>query len=58
MTARQLAARLAVVGVVWTVLHVYVGRFAAQLAGFDLQLSGHTHGGQYFPFNPLELVPA
>ena len=25
--------------------------FAAQQAGFDLQLSGHTHGGQYFPFN-------
>ena len=27
--------------------------FAAQDAGFDLQLSGHTHGGQYFPFNVL-----
>ena len=27
--------------------------FAAQEAGFDLQLSGHTHGGQYFPFNVL-----
>jgi len=26
--------------------------FAAQAAGFDLQLSGHTHGGQ-FPFNVL-----
>jgi len=25
--------------------------FAARAAGFDLQLSGHTHGGQYFPFN-------
>lgn len=25
--------------------------FAAQRVGFDLQLSGHTHGGQYFPFN-------
>lgn len=25
--------------------------FAARRAGFDLQLSGHTHGGQYFPFN-------
>lgn len=24
---------------------------AAALAGFDLQLSGHTHGGQFFPFN-------
>ncbi len=27
--------------------------FAARGAGFDLQLSGHTHGGQYFPFNLL-----
>ena len=27
--------------------------FAARAAGFDLQLSGHTHGGQYFPFNYL-----
>jgi uncharacterized protein len=27
--------------------------FAAQDAGFDLQLSGHTHGGQYFPLNVL-----
>ncbi len=27
--------------------------FAARTAGFDLQLSGHTHGGQYFPFNLL-----
>jgi len=25
--------------------------FAARAAGYDLQLSGHTHGGQYFPFN-------
>jgi len=27
--------------------------FAARAAGFDLQLSGHTHGGQYFPFSLL-----
>lgn len=27
--------------------------FAARDAGFHLQLSGHTHGGQYFPFNVL-----
>lgn len=26
---------------------------AAAEAGYDLQLSGHTHGGQYFPFSLL-----
>ncbi|MEM7154244.1 MAG: metallophosphoesterase [Myxococcota bacterium] len=26
---------------------------AAAEAGFDLQISGHTHGGQYFPMNLL-----
>ena len=26
---------------------------AAERAGFDLQLSGHTHGGQFFPFSLL-----
>ena len=25
--------------------------FQAQEAGFDIQLCGHTHGGQYFPWN-------
>ena len=25
--------------------------YAASKAGFDLQLSGHTHGGQFFPWN-------
>ena len=25
--------------------------YSASRAGFDLQMSGHTHGGQYFPFN-------
>ena len=24
---------------------------AAEAAGFDLQLSGHTHGGQFLPWN-------
>ncbi len=27
--------------------------FAAEPAGFDLQLSGHTHGGQFFPWSIL-----
>jgi predicted MPP superfamily phosphohydrolase len=27
--------------------------FEAQKAGFDLMLSGHTHWGQFFPFNYL-----
>ena len=27
--------------------------FSAARAGFDLQLSGHTHGGQYIPWNTL-----
>ena len=25
--------------------------FAAARAGYDLQLSGHTHGGQFVPWN-------
>jgi hypothetical protein len=25
--------------------------FAASRAGYDLQISGHTHGGQFFPWN-------
>ena len=27
--------------------------YQAAKAGFDLQLSGHTHGGQYYPWNLL-----
>jgi predicted MPP superfamily phosphohydrolase len=27
--------------------------FEAERAGYDLQISGHTHGGQYFPGNLL-----
>ncbi len=27
--------------------------FASAKAGFDLQISGHTHGGQYYPWNFL-----
>lgn len=30
--------------------------FAAQPLGFDLQISGHTHGGQFFPWNFLAAV--
>jgi predicted MPP superfamily phosphohydrolase len=33
--------------------HQPLSAYAARAAGFDLQLSGHTHGGQYFPFNLL-----
>lgn len=33
--------------------HQPMSAFAARAVGFDLQLSGHTHGGQYFPFNLL-----
>jgi uncharacterized protein len=31
--------------------HQPVTAHAASRAGFDLQLSGHTHGGQFFPWN-------
>ncbi len=34
----------------------YVSR--AQIFGFDLMLSGHTHGGQIAPFGPLVLAQA
>lgn len=30
--------------------------FAAQAHGFDLMVSGHTHGGQFFPWNFLAAV--
>jgi len=30
--------------------------FAAAQAGCDLQLSGHTHGGQFFPWNYLATI--
>jgi len=33
--------------------HQPVSVFAAKDLGFHLQLSGHTHGGQYFPFSWL-----
>jgi predicted MPP superfamily phosphohydrolase len=33
--------------------HQPLSYLQASGAGFDLQLSGHTHGGQYFPYNFL-----
>lgn len=33
--------------------HQPVSVFEASKAGFDLQISGHTHGGQYMPFKWL-----
>jgi len=33
--------------------HQPVSVFQAARAGYDLQLSGHTHGGQYFPYSKL-----
>ncbi len=33
--------------------HQPTAAYLSHAEGFDLQLSGHTHGGQYFPFNLL-----
>ncbi|MFH2131076.1 MAG: metallophosphoesterase [bacterium] len=33
--------------------HQPVSVYEASKAGYDLQLSGHTHGGQYFPYSKL-----
>jgi len=30
--------------------------YAAEKAGYDVQISGHTHGGQFFPWNYLAAV--
>jgi predicted MPP superfamily phosphohydrolase len=38
-------------GVRLLLAHQPKSAFAAASAGFDLQLSGHTHGGQFFPWN-------
>ncbi len=38
-------------GVKLLLAHQPRSAFAAESAGFDLQLSGHTHGGQFFPWN-------
>jgi predicted MPP superfamily phosphohydrolase len=41
------------VGVRVLLAHQPRSAFAAASAGFDLQLSGHTHGGQIFPWSYL-----
>lgn len=33
--------------------HQPISVYEAVKAGYDLQLSGHTHGGQYFPYSKL-----
>ena len=33
--------------------HQPLSIYKASTAGYDLQLSGHTHGGQYFPWSEL-----
>ncbi len=33
--------------------HQPISVYGASKAGYDLQLSGHTHGGQYFPYSKL-----
>ena len=40
-------------GVKLLLAHQPRSAFAAARAGFDLQLSGHTHGGQIFPWKYL-----
>jgi predicted MPP superfamily phosphohydrolase len=40
-------------GVKLLLAHQPRSAFAARSAGFDLQLSGHTHGGQFLPWNFL-----
>jgi len=32
--------------------------FEAAAAGYDLQISGHTHGGQFFPWNLVVALPS
>ena len=49
--AAALAGAPASAGVKLLLAHQPRSAFAAVEAGFDLQLSGHTHGGQFLPWN-------
>jgi predicted MPP superfamily phosphohydrolase len=51
--ARALAGAPRDAGVKLLLAHQPRSAFAAARAGFDLQLSGHTHGGQIFPWKYL-----
>ena len=49
--AQALAGAPSDAGVRLLLAHQPRSAFAAAQAGFDLQLSGHTHGGQFLPWN-------
>lgn len=49
--AAAIAGAPSTAGVRLLLAHQPRSAFAAASAGFDLQLSGHTHGGQFFPWN-------
>ena len=49
--AAQAASSVWVVGAKVLLAHQPRSAEAASAAGFDLQLSGHTHGGQFWPWN-------
>lgn len=51
--AGAIAGAPARAGVKVLLAHQPRSAFAAAKAGFDVQLSGHTHGGQFFPWNLL-----
>ena len=50
---RAMAGAPATASVRLLLAHQPRSAFAARDAGFDLQLSGHTHGGQFLPWNFL-----